>query len=206
MGNNADRFWKFIAKRASQKVSICSASKIKFRAASQQDKVTKLKYSAYGLGEASRVWKKLLFKTITNLGLEELKVTSSVFAKESLVIFCSVDDLIMFAWKESEIDNVKRGLKNRFKLNDLGKPNRFLGIGFKWARHGSLPMTHIQRIEKLLWDTGTSDAKAADSRTDLSQTVKNKKDCRLNEEESTIFRGIVGSLMFLARKPGPTWV
>lgn len=104
-----------------------------FPDASQQGKVTKLKKSLYRLRDAARVGNGLLFRIITDLGLEELKTAPFVFVKEALVIICYVDDLIQFTRKESEIDDVKRRLNNKFKRKDPGKPKRFLGMDFKWA-------------------------------------------------------------------------
>lgn len=48
-----------------------------------------------------------------------------------------------------------------------------------------------------------SEAKAVSNLIDVSQTVKNNEHCPLNDRECIVFRGIVGSLMFLATKTQP---
>lgn len=62
-----------------------------------------------------------------DLGLEELRTASCFFVKEELVRMCLVVHLVMFARRESGINEVKRELNNKFRLNDFGKPKRPLG-------------------------------------------------------------------------------
>lgn len=174
-----------------------------FLDASKQGKVMKLKSSLYGLRDAARAWSELLIKLITDRGLEPLKTAPCVFVKKRLVTLCYAKDSIMFAGKESDIDDVKLGRNNKLTVIDLKKPKRFLGKDFNWARHGSLTLTQRKLIEELLQHTGMSEAKAVISLINVSQMVKNNKECNPNEGELTVYQSIVGSLMLLTTKTQP---
>lgn len=120
------------------------------------------------------------------------------------MIFCYVEDQILLSRKELEIDDVKRGPNNTFRLKDLGKPKRFLQIYFICSRDGSITMTQTQRTENLLQDTYMSKAKAVCNVIDLSQTVKNIEEYPLNDVDPTVYRIIVRSLRFLATTTRPS--
>lgn len=79
-------------------------------------------------------------------GWMSLKTAPCVFVYKWLVMLFCVDSLIMFAKKESEIDDVKSGLNNKLKLKDLEKPKRLFKINLKWEQDGSLRMTPTQFI------------------------------------------------------------
>lgn len=52
-----------------------------------------------------------------------VKTGPYVLVKEGLPILCYVDNLIMLPRKESDIDDVKGGLNNKFRLQNMGNPS-----------------------------------------------------------------------------------
>lgn len=66
-----------------------------------------------------------------------------------MVIFY-VEDLIVFAETEKQIDMVKTKLWKRFKVKNLSKPKQFLGIELVCKDNGSVGMRRSRLISKLL--------------------------------------------------------
>lgn len=66
-----------------------------------------------------------------------------------MILIVWVDDLIIAANTEEIVKSVKTMLTERFKMKDLGKLNKFLGIDFKQSE-GQVTMTQEMYVNKIL--------------------------------------------------------
>ena len=100
----------------------------------------KLKKSLYGLKQASRQWNHTFTNFLNHIGFKQSKNEYSLFVRkfEHTVIFLLVyvDDIIIAGNDHSEIESVKKQLKNRFKIRDLGKLQYFLGLEVIRSKEG----------------------------------------------------------------------
>lgn len=66
-----------------------------------------------------------------------------------MILIIWVDDLIIAANTEEIVKSVKMMLTERFKIKDLGKLKKFLGIDFKQS-DGQVTMTQEMYVNKIL--------------------------------------------------------
>jgi Reverse transcriptase (RNA-dependent DNA polymerase) len=94
--------------------------------------VCRLKKLIYGLKQSPRAWYGKLSNFLILCNFKVSGADSSMFTKKNsngtTVVLVYVDDLIITGNNQLEIDCVKRDLKNKFDIKDLGKLKYFFGI------------------------------------------------------------------------------
>ena len=89
----------------------------------------KLNKTLYGLKQSARYWYDLLRNALQEIGFKRSQSDHCLFlrkSKEWVMIY--VDDIVIVAPTRSQIDDIKREIKVRFKIKDLGPINHFLGL------------------------------------------------------------------------------
>ena len=86
--------------------------------------------SLYGLKQAARVCYLLLSDFLISIGFSCIPTDQTVFTKgdTSIAVGIHVDDLLITESSNQEKEEFKEQLKNRFKMNDLGRARNILGI------------------------------------------------------------------------------
>jgi Reverse transcriptase (RNA-dependent DNA polymerase) len=110
------------------------------------------------------------------------------------VVLVYVDDLIITSNNQLEIDCVKRDLKNKFDIKDLGKLNFFLGIEIAHSPKG-LFISQIKYTLDLLKETKKLGCKPASTPTDSNMKL-NTEDCEPLKDINH-FQRLVGKLIYL---------
>jgi hypothetical protein len=94
--------------------------------------VYKLKKVLYGLKQAPRAWSDKIGQYLVTSGFETSNVNFSLYVKKTnhgiIVIVIYVDDLIISGDSDVDIFDLKKLLKQKFEMKDLGKLRYFLGI------------------------------------------------------------------------------
>src|SRR5664279_1876932 len=89
---------------------------------------------------------------------------SSVFTKHNsngtTIVLVYVDDIIITGDNQNEIEGVKRNLKQKFEIKDLGKLKYFLGIEIAHSTKG-LFISQRKYVLDLLKETGKIGCKPA---------------------------------------------
>ena len=101
----------------------------------KEELVCKLRKSIYGLKQSPCCWNEKLCNHLKSLGFKESGAGSCVFiqsgGKGMKIIAVYVDDLILIAKTLAEIEQVKEGLSETFKMKDMGQLRYCLGINFE---------------------------------------------------------------------------
>ena len=105
-----------------------------------------------------------------------------------------MDDLIVGGDNESEIDHVKTLLKQEFDMKDLGELRYFLGIEIVCTKEG-IWLSQRQYALDMLSKYGMADCKPISM--PLDQNLKLRADEGQVLEDASMYRKIVGSLIYL---------
>lgn len=96
--------------------------------------VWKLTKSLYGLKQSGGNWNETLNLHLSALGFKQSKNDPCIYCKEStfvdssIYILTNVDDILIFAKSESELDKIKIKLNEWFRMKDLDEVKYYLGI------------------------------------------------------------------------------
>jgi Reverse transcriptase (RNA-dependent DNA polymerase) len=102
--------------------------------------VCRLKKSIYGLKQTPRAWYDKLNYFLISYNFKVSNADSSLFIKHNCngttIVLVYVDDLIITRNNEMEIELIKRNLKQKFEIKDLGKLKYFLRIEIAHSKRG----------------------------------------------------------------------
>jgi len=94
--------------------------------------VCRLKKTLYGLKQAPRAWLDKIGQYLVISGFQTSNADFSLYVKKTnhgiVVIVIYVDDLIITRDSDANISDLKKLLKQKFEMKDLGKLRYFLGI------------------------------------------------------------------------------
>ncbi len=94
--------------------------------------VCRLKKTLYGLKQAPRAWSDKISQYLVTSGFQTSNVDFSLYVKKTdhgiIVIVIYVDDLIIIRDSDGDIFDLKKLLKQKFEMKDLGKLHYFLSI------------------------------------------------------------------------------
>jgi hypothetical protein len=94
--------------------------------------VCRLKKALYGLKQAPRVWLDKISQYLVTSGFQTSNADFSLYVKKTnhglVIIVIYVDDLIIIGNSDVNISDLKKLLKQKFEMKDLGELRYFLGI------------------------------------------------------------------------------
>ena len=97
-----------------------------------EEYVCKLNKTLYGLRESPRAWYDVFDKYITQLGFVKCEFEVCLYVlvndNDQIFIILFVDDTLICSKNESNIQKIKQFLSEKFKMKDLGKIKKYLGI------------------------------------------------------------------------------
>ncbi len=93
----------------------------------KENQVCKLHRSIYGLKQSPRCWNHTLDEHLKQLGFQQTPSDPCLYIsiESAMIIAVYVDDLVLAGKSEEEIEEAKRNLSSRFKIQDLGKLKSF---------------------------------------------------------------------------------
>ena len=97
----------------------------------------KLKKSLYGLKQSPRCWNRAFTESLKSLNFTQSHAEPCIFIRRSSdeaelsIIALYVDDLIIVATTEAEMDEIKASLRQNFKMTDMGSLHFCLGVSIK---------------------------------------------------------------------------
>jgi hypothetical protein len=94
--------------------------------------VCRLKKTLYGLKQTLRAWSDKIRQYLVTSGFQTSNANISLYVKKTdhgiVVIVIYVDDLIIIGDSDVDIFDLKKLLKQKFEMKDLGELHYFLGI------------------------------------------------------------------------------
>eukprot|EP00253_Pinus_taeda_P003219 PITA_03219 len=168
-----------------------------FEVFSSDSHVCRLKRALYELKQAPRAWYTRIDIYFTGLGFSKNEADPNLYQivveGKLLIIVLYVDDLILTG-DELLILSCKKDLATEFEMKDLGLLHYFLGLEI-WQRSGGLFVSQGKYARKILEKFNMHGCKPVD--TPLPGGWR-KEDATSGEEvDATVYRQLVGSLMYL---------
>jgi hypothetical protein len=171
-----------------------------------EQKVCRLNKSIYGLKQAGRSWYQKIDTYLESIGLTRTSADNCVYFKRSndgiIIVTVYVDDLLIFANKMSEIDELKKRLNEKFEMADLGEAHYILGIQIKRNRdEGWIRINQKRYIDDVLERFGMADCKPMSAPMDPNVKLSKGMSPKTRSEEENMktvpYQNAVGSLMYV---------
>jgi Reverse transcriptase (RNA-dependent DNA polymerase) len=126
--------------------------------------VLRLKKAIYGLQQSGRCWYKTFSDILKQIGLNPCKSDSAIFVHHSkdqgiTILMAHVDDLTLVASSMDLVNTLKRDLKLKLEMTDMGKLHWLLGIEIKWdSEKCTISLSQRSYIQSIIDRYGLSDA------------------------------------------------
>jgi hypothetical protein len=160
--------------------------------------VCRLKKTLYGLKQAPRAWLDKIGQYLVTSGFQTSNANFSLYMKKTdhgiVVIVIYVDDLIIIRNSDTNIFDLKKLLKQKFEMKDLGELRYFLGIELIQFLKGIWLLQRQYALNKLS-EYGMTSCKPIS--IPLEQNVKLSADEGDLMEDTTMYIHIVGSLIYM---------
>ncbi|GJU93090.1 retrovirus-related pol polyprotein from transposon TNT 1-94 [Tanacetum coccineum] len=160
--------------------------------------VYKLKKDLYGLKQAPKAWydilKAFLIKHEYSMGM----VDNTLFTKKSkshlIIVQIYVDDIIFGSTSQNLCDDFAKIMHDKFEMSIMGELNLFLGLQIK-QMEDEIFFNQSKYIKEMLKMFGLEDSKP--TKTPMSTEIKLTKDDKADSMDSSKYRGMSGSLLYL---------
>nr|KYP69658.1 Retrovirus-related Pol polyprotein from transposon TNT 1-94 [Cajanus cajan]KYP69674.1 Retrovirus-related Pol polyprotein from transposon TNT 1-94 [Cajanus cajan]KYP69680.1 Retrovirus-related Pol polyprotein from transposon TNT 1-94 [Cajanus cajan] len=157
-----------------------------------------LNKALYGLKQAPRAWYDKLSSFLTSNNFIRGKIDSTLFRKEIkddfIIVQIYVDDIIFGATYDNLCQEFSKLMQEKFEMNMMGELKFFLGLQIVQSDEG-IKIHQTKYTKELIKKYKMDDAKPMKTPMHPSTTLG------LDEEspdvDSTMYRGMVGSLIYL---------
>ena len=167
--------------------------------------VCRLQKGLYGLKQSPRIWSITLNKYMNSHGFERGQTDWCVFKKyvdnDWIYMLIYVDDIIIAAKTQEGVDYVRKLMKDRFKMTDVGPLRYCLGMKIEWEGNDCILVSQTNYIERLLAKFNLEAAHPLNSpllknmRLTRQMSCQNEEDIEFMKDKN--YRSGVGALMYL---------
>ncbi|GJS66135.1 retrovirus-related pol polyprotein from transposon TNT 1-94 [Tanacetum coccineum] len=162
------------------------------------DHVYKLKKALYGLKQAPKAWydrlKDFLIKHEYKIGMVDNTLFTRKKSSNLIIVQIYVDDIIFGSTCQDMCDEFAKIMHDEFEMSMMGELNFFLGLQIKQMEDGIF-FNQSKYIKEMLKKFGLEDSKPM--KTPMSSDTKLMKDEECESVDSTKYRGMIGSLLYL---------
>ncbi|GJW46456.1 retrovirus-related pol polyprotein from transposon TNT 1-94 [Tanacetum coccineum] len=160
--------------------------------------VYKLKKALYGLKQAPKAWydrlKAFLLKHEYSMGMVDNTLFTKKFKSHLIIVQIYVDDIIFGSTCQNLCDDFAKIMHDEFEMSMMGELNFFLGLQIKQMEDGIF-FNQSKYIKEMLKKFGLEDSKP--TKTPMSTEIKLTKDDEADSVDSSKYRGMIGSLLYL---------
>jgi hypothetical protein len=157
-----------------------------------------LKKALYGLKQAPRAWSDKIGQYLVTSGFQTSNVDFSLYVKKEdhgiIIIVIYVDDLIITRDSDVDIFDLKKLLKQKFEMKDLGELCYFFGVEVIQSPK-RIWLLQRQYASNKLSEYGMTGCKPIS--IPLEQNVKLSADEGDLVEDTTMYKRIMGSLIYM---------
>ncbi|GJX56595.1 retrovirus-related pol polyprotein from transposon TNT 1-94 [Tanacetum coccineum] len=162
------------------------------------DHVYKLKKALYGLKQALKAWYDRLKAFLIKHEYKMRMVDNTLFTKKKgsnlIIVQIYVDDIIFGSTCQDMCDEFAKIMHDEFEISMMGELNFFLGLQIKQMKDGIF-FNQSKYIKEMLKKFVLEDSKPM--KTPMSPDTKLTKDEECESVDSTKYRGMIGSLLYL---------
>ncbi|GJZ66621.1 retrovirus-related pol polyprotein from transposon TNT 1-94 [Tanacetum coccineum] len=162
------------------------------------DHVYKLKKALYGLKQAPKAWydrlKAFLIKHEYKMGMVDNTLFTKKKSSNLIIVQIYVDDIIFGSTCQDMCDEFAKIMHDEFEMSMMGELNFFLGLQIKQMEDGIF-FNQSKYIKEMLKKFGLEDSKPM--KTPMSSDTKLTKDEEYESVDSTKYRGMIDSLLYL---------
>lgn len=162
--------------------------------------VCKLHKSLYGLKQSPRAWYARLHAALLAWNLIQSNSDPNLYfahiGPNTIALLVYVDDILITCRCIKLITQLKSHLHKNFQTKDLGPIQRYLGVQFE-RNSTALRMHQTEYAISILHQSGMQDC--APSSTPLPEGTTLSKDSATPLVDATIYRMLVGKLLFLTK-------
>lgn len=165
----------------------------------QEQKVYRLHKALYGLKQAPRAWNSKIDRYFRQNNFQRSPSEPSLYVKKEgahdfLIVSLYVDDLIYTGTTAKLVEEFKYSMMKEYEMTDLGLMKYFLGIQVKQSENGIF-ISQEKYVEDLLKKFNMLNCKPV--ATPMAMNEKFSKYDGASKADATIFRSLVGSLIYL---------
>ncbi|XP_019173231.1 PREDICTED: uncharacterized protein LOC109168701 [Ipomoea nil] len=162
------------------------------------DYVYKLQKALYGLKQAPKAWYERLTQYLLQNNYKRGGSDKTLFIKRSgkhiTIAQVYVDDIVFGSTQPGETDQLVKVMQQEFEMSMIGELTYFLGLQVSQTKEGIF-ISQEKYAKNLLSKFGLESAK--DARTPISTTTKLFKDEKGTSVDPTMYRSMIGSLLYL---------
>jgi len=157
-----------------------------------------LKKALYGLKQAPRAWYERLTSYLLSRGFLRGGVDMTLFVRRDeraiLVAQVYVDDIVFGSTCDKHTQIFSKEMHDEFEMSMVGELTFFLGLQVRQLESGIF-LSQTKYAKDLVKKFKLESAKHA--RTPMSSSIKLSKDTEGKDVEHTLFRSMIGSLLYL---------
>ena len=157
-----------------------------------------LEKALYGLKQALRAWYDQLTQYLVSHGFTRGKADKTLFIEredsELIVTQVYIDDIIFRLTKDEHAHSFSKIMQAEFKMSMIGELNHFLGLQIHQQESGIF-LSQSKYAKNLVKKFGLEFASSV--RTPMSPNVKLNVDLRDKSVDSSLYRNMIGSLLYL---------
>lgn len=164
-----------------------------------------LRGGIYGLKQAANIWYEKLRNVLKYYDFSQSREDQCLFTKkmkdDTLYLIVHVDDFLIAAEKEENVDKVAVYLKTNFELIDLGNISKYLGINIRKNSEGYFCMNQSDYIKNILTRFGLQEAKPSNIPMDTGYQKHRKETPLMQNNEK--YQQLIGTLLYLSVNTRP---
>nr|GEZ56893.1 retrovirus-related Pol polyprotein from transposon TNT 1-94 [Tanacetum cinerariifolium] len=168
----------------------------------------KLKKALYGLKQALRAWYDMLSSFLISQQFSKGVVDPTLFIRHAgndlLLVQIYVDDIIFASINTAMCDEFANQITNKFKISMMEQLSFFLGLQISQSPRGIF-INQSKYASKIVKKYGLHSTDSVD--TPMIENKKLDEDLQGKPVDATLYRGMIGSLMYLtANRPDLIYV
>lgn len=161
--------------------------------------IVKLLKALYGLKQAPRLWYEEINAFLLEIGFTQSNTDPNLYLMAEVLLLLYVDDILIFyiSINRTAGDRVKKQLRSRYKMTDLGLARRFLGLEID-QNNEVITLGQQHYIDTILRRFDIVAARNAPSPMDSNVHLDNINCEDTEVVKRKLYLSIVGSLMYAA--------
>ena len=162
-------------------------------------KCLKLKKALPGTKQGAVAWFETCSKYIRNQGFRQIKFEESLFVKGKNIIMLYVDDIVLVAENEKELDAMEKMFSKEFKLTVQGKLSTFLKMEFE-TRDGYIAIGQSKYVLEKATEFGIETKRKYKVPMNQNTDFGNPKEI---EGRVDGYSSLIGSLLYAQQRTRP---